>query len=393
MAMQSIQKDASAGSACFVRSDGVETDQRSGWISLVMGFFKGRPLARIGKRFDAFAIVKRIAHGLALMHKLGMVHRDLTPNNILIGDATKDADIKMDGTKKPDIRIVDLGLVRFMSPQAEDGQLSRGVAIGTPEYMPPEVYERFSAMEPPSDVFALASTLYFLLEGRAPFNKSRSFMDSFPVPEDGSKDLRELFLRATDRRLERRYQNVGEFLKQLELCDQMTTTNIWRTTSRPVRRRDASGEVHMFRGADSVQVQLWQCKELDGPLEFKGATVTANWSTQSLKLRCPAWVTVTTPAVDSRGNASGPARVVQEIFRPNQEIPLPWDQPAELVFRRLNNRARYSCEVKWPRTDVPTGETDTGRGGVEFSFAKLDIDAPQDLCRIVLQHQREEQAP
>ncbi|MFT7873169.1 MULTISPECIES: serine/threonine-protein kinase [Amycolatopsis] len=94
----------------------------------------------------------QLASALAAAHAEGVVHRDISPNNVLV---------TTDGTAK----ITDFGVAHA---RGEGTATGRGLVVGTPAYLAPEVAD---GEEPgfPSDVYSLGATLYTALEGRPPF--------------------------------------------------------------------------------------------------------------------------------------------------------------------------------------------------------------------------------
>ncbi|HVV08544.1 protein kinase domain-containing protein [Amycolatopsis sp.] len=99
----------------------------------------------------------QVASALAAAHAEGIVHRDVTPGNVLIGQ---------DGT----VKIADFGIARaFGDPTVTDG----GVIAGTPAFLAPEVAGGEEASFA-SDVFSLGATLYNALEGAPPYGTSEN---------------------------------------------------------------------------------------------------------------------------------------------------------------------------------------------------------------------------
>jgi serine/threonine protein phosphatase PrpC len=91
------------------------------------------------------------ARALGRLHRLGVIHRDVKPDNLHVGD---------DGQ----LRLLDLGVALSGSEPAEQ----RSLHAGTPSYMNPELWDNQPA-NPQTDLFALGVTLYQLLTGHLPF--------------------------------------------------------------------------------------------------------------------------------------------------------------------------------------------------------------------------------
>lgn len=95
-----------------------------------------------------------VAEALAYVHRHGMVHRDLTPRNILM---------TLEGQPK----VMDFGLVQLAESSR---QLTRtGFTLGTPQYMAPE-QARGDPIGPHTDLYALGAVLYRTVTGSAPFD-------------------------------------------------------------------------------------------------------------------------------------------------------------------------------------------------------------------------------
>ncbi len=122
--------------------------------AIVMEFVEGFPIDRFAAQLNfaqKAALLREVARGLSVAHARGMIHRDLKPDNVLVG---------------PDLRprILDFGLALSLEEASRQG---RGFE-GTPLYASPE-----QAMGKPlgtaSDVFSLGSLMFKVLTGKAPF--------------------------------------------------------------------------------------------------------------------------------------------------------------------------------------------------------------------------------
>ena len=103
----------------------------------------------------AAALAQTLARAAHAVHERAVVHRDLTPNNVLLG---------ADG----DPKIVDFGLAKLVVGGAD--QTESGDILGTPSYMAPEqAGGRSKEVGPAADVYALGAILYEMLTGRPPF--------------------------------------------------------------------------------------------------------------------------------------------------------------------------------------------------------------------------------
>ena len=100
----------------------------------------------------AALIALEVARGLEELHARGLVHRDLKPDNVLLGRAGE-------------VKIADFGIAH----DPKEPSLTRsGISLGTPAYMSPEQI-RGERVDFRADLFALGALLYELLSGRTPF--------------------------------------------------------------------------------------------------------------------------------------------------------------------------------------------------------------------------------
>jgi serine/threonine protein kinase/predicted Zn-dependent protease len=176
----------------------------------------------------AISIAKQVCEGLEEAHRLGVVHRDLKPGNIMID---KDGDAK----------IMDFGIARSLSGRGITGA---GVLIGTPEYMSPEQVEGRD-IDQRSDLYSLGVILYEMVTGRPPFTGdtplSVAHKHKYEAPEDPKKlntqvsdDLARVILKCLAKDSNKRFQSAAELGTELGRIEQGLPT-----TDRIVRKRKA----------------------------------------------------------------------------------------------------------------------------------------------------------
>lgn len=158
----------------------------------------------------AINIAKQVCEGLAEAHRLGVVHRDLKPQNVMID-------------KEGNSRIMDFGIARSVTGKAITGA---GVMIGTPEYMSPEQVEGKDT-DQRSDIYSLGVILYETVTGRVPFEAETPFAigvkQKSEIPKDPRElnsqipgDLSQLILRCMEKDKEKRPQSAGKLRSELE---------------------------------------------------------------------------------------------------------------------------------------------------------------------------------
>lgn len=163
-------------------SDGVTPD---GFPYLVMEFVDGITLKEALRRRKVWPIgeccdlILQLCDAFGGLHQLGVVHRDVKPDNIMI-------------TKNHQVKLMDLGLIKdaqglFQLLESEDimegrdfaDNLDKGVLAGTPEYMAPEQFsdpsladESQAKTDTWTDVYSLGLIFYEMLVGKKLFNFS-----------------------------------------------------------------------------------------------------------------------------------------------------------------------------------------------------------------------------
>jgi serine/threonine protein kinase len=182
---------------------------------ITMEYVPGEDLKSLVNRTGRFStgkavsIAKQVCEGLAEAHKLGVVHRDLKPQNIMI-DRDENA------------RIMDFGIARSVEAK---GVTEEGLIIGTPDYMSPEQVEGREA-DQRADLYSLGVILYEMVTGKVPFEGdsalSVALKHKTEVPKDPkeiddrlSDDLSQVILRCLEKDREMRYQTAEELLSEL----------------------------------------------------------------------------------------------------------------------------------------------------------------------------------
>jgi len=189
--------------------------EKNGIHFITMEYVRGEDLKSFIHRSGQLAvgtairIAKQACEGLSEAHKLGVVHRDLKSNNIMID-------------KKGNVRIMDFGIARSLESKGVTGA---GMMIGTPEYMSPEQAEG-KEVDQKSDIYSLGIILYEMLTGRLPFEGGTTLsialkhkVEKPPEPEKYnpriSEDLSRVILKCMAKDKDVRYQNGEELLSAL----------------------------------------------------------------------------------------------------------------------------------------------------------------------------------
>ncbi len=165
---------------------------------------------------QALQILYEAAQGLAAAHALGIVHRDVKPDNLLISNTGQ-------------VKVADLGLAKPTMGTGGASLMSAANAVmGTPSYMPPEQWES-PTVGPAADVWALGTTAWFLLTGADAFDSRdgnyprvmrQILLQPFPDLKQKRADVGDAVLavlaKATAKEPAQRYADCNEFAAALE---------------------------------------------------------------------------------------------------------------------------------------------------------------------------------
>ncbi len=156
---------------------------------------------------QAGALMAKIARAIAYAHSQGVLHRDLKPGNILLGEGEEPL-------------ITDFGLAKVMSA----GPLNANTCfVGTPSYLAPEQLEKETGFTPAADIYSLGVILYEMLSGRLPFRGStaletmRRAAEGRPPRLRGTDaDLEAICFKCLEPQATRRYATAAALAVDLE---------------------------------------------------------------------------------------------------------------------------------------------------------------------------------
>ncbi len=172
------------------------------------------PLSRV------IEIARQIGSALHAAHSVGIVHRDIKPQNIVLH---RDAD-KAGG--KEVVKVVDFGLSRMLSARGQ--HTAPGIIVGTIEYMSPEATTgKRDEIDARTDQWALAVVVYRLLSGRLPFQSQDAVRLMLQIRRDQPPSLASLvpglppFVssaveRAMRKNKHERFDSVQDFVRALQ---------------------------------------------------------------------------------------------------------------------------------------------------------------------------------
>ncbi|HYP88036.1 MAG TPA: serine/threonine-protein kinase, partial [Polyangiaceae bacterium] len=154
-----------------VRTLDAGADEATGLMYLVMPLLKGRDLDHVLTELAALEpetavrIALQAARGLTAAHRIGIIHRDVKPGNLILDE--EDGEII--------VRVCDFGIAKQIGQESE--LTKTGSQLGTPDYVSPEQLKSSKHVDERTDIWSLGATLYQMLCGAAPFAHVESVFD------------------------------------------------------------------------------------------------------------------------------------------------------------------------------------------------------------------------
>jgi hypothetical protein len=161
---------------------------------------------------DAIAKALDVIDGLLEAHRLEVIHRDVKPSNCFL---------QADGR----VKVGDFGLAKSLVKKGSAHLTRTGTFLGTPYFASPEQV-RGEPLDPQTDVYSVAATLYYILTGQPPFHGSDAASTLARIVADPAPPMREVrpdlpaaldrvVLKGLERDRKRRYQDLTEFREAL----------------------------------------------------------------------------------------------------------------------------------------------------------------------------------
>jgi serine/threonine protein kinase len=164
-------------------------------------------------------ILRQVCGSLAEAHRVGLIHRDVKPANILLTRR---------GGVGDTVKVLDFGLV--IAQQARPRVAAQPMVVGTPHFMSPEAIETPEAIDARSDLYSVGAAGYWLLTGKTLFDTDkvehllRQQVKEAPVPPSKrlgrpiSPDLEDLMMRCLSKTPAQRPESASALEQALGRC-------------------------------------------------------------------------------------------------------------------------------------------------------------------------------
>jgi len=190
---------------------------------MVWEFIEGENIAQLMKRRGPFPLRQALrlaaqaARGLDAIHRAGIIHRDISPENLMV-------------TGGSEVKIIDLGVAK--SEEIDNAVTKTGIFVGKLRYASPEhlgVLDDGQKIDGRADIYSLGVVLYEMLTGRPPFeatsphqylmhhsSRESQVMPMPVLPPSMPASLQTVLARALDRNRNKRFASAADFASALE---------------------------------------------------------------------------------------------------------------------------------------------------------------------------------
>jgi tRNA A-37 threonylcarbamoyl transferase component Bud32 len=190
-----------------------------GRLFMSMEFLEGSVLRQAMQQQTPFAanrvikILIQCCASLAEAHTIGIIHRDIKPDNVFL--------LNMPGS--PDfVKLLDFSVAKLLQ-EGDRMRTQAGVVFGTPQYMSPE-QGRGLPLDARSDLYALGVLAFEMLTGRVPFHDDNPMTvlnmhlrsEVPPMPQSVPYSVQQVVRRALEKDPSRRYQSAGEMMQHCQ---------------------------------------------------------------------------------------------------------------------------------------------------------------------------------
>lgn len=155
----------------------------------------------------AIEMIEKVSLSLQKVHELGILHRDIKPHNILVGDNWKPY-------------LIDFGIARSF----QEGKTTYHTTMATPGYSAPEQMTEEGKKTASMDIYALGATLYFCLTQKHPQTLAEIAINGYVSPKqlnpEISDNTNEAIIKAMALKSENRFQSIDEWLEALGVAGQ-----------------------------------------------------------------------------------------------------------------------------------------------------------------------------
>lgn len=193
----------------------IDYEERQDMLAIVLEYLEGEDLNHYIRKNGAMTpkevldVFTQVLDAFEYAHSKSIAHRDVKPSNIFIEPS---------GT----VKILDFGIAKLVG--STDDMTVTGAQIGTPVYMSPEQVNSDKALDHRSDIYSLGVTLYYMLNGKPPYDTTTSSNFQIftkivyePLPDlDKYPAINTVLKKAAHKDPAQRYQHCKEFSQALK---------------------------------------------------------------------------------------------------------------------------------------------------------------------------------